>query len=57
MTRQSGRSNQNICQGMIICHIVQNMLTAKYKGLQLDINAAGYLVTGMRGRDRIRVSV
>ncbi|KUM57163.1 hypothetical protein ACN42_g10035 [Penicillium freii] len=38
MARQSGRSNQNNFQGMNICHIVQNMLTAKYKGLA----SAGY---------------
>lgn len=38
MASQSDRSNQNICQGMIICHIVQNMLTAKCKGLA----SAGY---------------
>ncbi|KAJ5207619.1 hypothetical protein N7449_001998 [Penicillium cf. viridicatum] len=51
MARQSGRSNQNIFQGMIICHIVQNMLTSTRVLLQLDINAAGYLMTGLRGRD------
>lgn len=38
MARQSSRSNQNIFQGMVICHIVQSMLTAKYKGLA----SAGY---------------
>jgi hypothetical protein len=58
MARQSGRSNQNIFQGMIICHIVQKMLTAKYKGLA----SAGYQRCRVPGdwverRDETRVSV